>query len=128
MMESLTEGDSGLEEILVFHGCIQIQLISMRSALEAFESMKLQVFREATARRTGGAMDRARATELIPAAFARCEADQGQDISQRNPGPDLSEGNARHNGSRLIERGGPQGGREGKAPGKQRRGTRSPLM
>ncbi len=43
-------------------------------------------------------MDRARPAELIPGSFAGHEADQVEDLSQGDPGPDFGEGDARHGG------------------------------
>jgi hypothetical protein len=54
-------------------------------------------------------MDRTRPAELIPAAFAGYEADQVQDFSQGDHGPDFGEGDARHDGSRVAEAAGFQG-------------------
>jgi hypothetical protein len=44
-------------------------------------------------------MDRTRPAELIPGSFAGHEADQVQDVSQGNPGPDFGEVDSRHGGS-----------------------------
>jgi hypothetical protein len=43
-------------------------------------------------------MDRARAAHLIPGSLAGDEADQAEDFSHGDPGPDLGEANTRHDG------------------------------
>ncbi len=48
-------------------------------------------------------MDRTRPAELIPGSFAGHEADQVQNFSQGDPGPDFSEADGRHGGSREAE-------------------------
>ena len=72
-------------------------------------------------------MDRARAAHLISGGLAWDEADQAEDFSHGDPGPDFSEANTRHAGDLktrsevIVARGAmPQDrGRE------QRRGTRN---
>ena len=102
MVKLLTESDGGLEQTPFGHGCIQIQLITLRSAYEALVDMKLQICGEAAARRCGGTMDRTRPAELVPGSFAGHEADQVQDFSQGDPGPDFGEGDARHGGITRV--------------------------
>ena len=71
-------------------------------------------------------MDRTRPAELISGSFAGHEADQIQDFSQGDPGPDFGEGDARHGGSPEAEtRGRRDRRRSGRPLGEQRRGTRN---
>jgi hypothetical protein len=65
--------------------------------------MPIQVRREATARRRGGMMERTRPAYLIPGGFAGDEADELEDVGQRNPGPDCGKVNARHGWSLRTE-------------------------
>jgi len=48
-------------------------------------------------------MDRTRPAHLIPGGFAGDEADELEDVGQRNPGPDCSKVNARHGWSLRTE-------------------------
>ena len=48
-------------------------------------------------------MDRTRPAHLIPGSFARDEADELEDVGQRNPGPDCGKVNARHGWSLRTE-------------------------
>jgi hypothetical protein len=43
-------------------------------------------------------MDRARAAHLIPRSLGRNEANQAEDVSHGNPGPDVGKANTRHGG------------------------------
>jgi len=47
-------------------------------------------------------MDRARAAYLITAGLAGNEADEGEDVSQSDPGPHVREVDARHGGDPRI--------------------------
>ena len=58
--------------------------------------MPLQICGEAAAHRRGGMMDRTRPAHLVPGGFAGDEADEVEDVSQRNHGPDSGKVNARH--------------------------------
>jgi hypothetical protein len=46
-------------------------------------------------------MDRTRPAQLIPGGFAGNEANELEDVGQRNPGPDCGEVNARHGWSLI---------------------------
>ena len=48
-------------------------------------------------------MDRTRPAHLIPGGFAGNEANELEDVGQRNPGPDCGEVNARHGWSLRTE-------------------------
>ena len=48
-------------------------------------------------------MDRTRPAHLIPGGFAGDEADELEDVGQRNPGPDCGKVNARHGWSLRTE-------------------------
>ena len=48
-------------------------------------------------------MDRARAAHLIPRGLAGDEADEAEDLSDGDPGPDFREANARHGGDPKAE-------------------------
>jgi len=48
-------------------------------------------------------MYRTRPAHLIPGGFAGDEADELEDVGQRNPGPDCGEVNARHSWSLRTE-------------------------
>jgi len=48
-------------------------------------------------------MDGTRSAYLIPRCFGGDEADEFQDIGQRNPGPDCGKVNARHGWSLRTE-------------------------
>ena len=72
-------------------------------------------------------MDRTRPAHLIPGGFAGDEADELEDVGQRNPGPDCGKVNARHGCLRtesrgIIKAGAAQAGSDG-----NREGTRSSL-
>ena len=62
-------------------------------------------------------MDRTGPAELVPAAIAGYEADQVQDFSQGDPGPDFGVGDARHDGSRVAEAAGRRGRCQGRTRG-----------
>jgi hypothetical protein len=74
-------------------------------------------------------MDRTWPTELVAGSLAGHEADQVQDFSQGDPGPDFGEGDARHGGSQDAEdTSASRPVMSGETPGEQRRGTRNLLM
>jgi len=74
-------------------------------------------------------MDRTRPAHLILGGFAGDEADELEDVGQRNPGPDCGKVNARHGWSlRTESRGIIKAGAAWEVPmGTERRGTRSSL-
>ncbi len=128
-MELFAESDGGLEHSLFRHPGVKIQLISLRSACEAFVDMKIQVRGEATAEWIGGNVDRARSAELVAGSFAGHEADQVQNLGQGDPDPNFGERDARH-GESWDDVGGVCQARSHwvRHPREQRRGTRNMLI
>jgi hypothetical protein len=73
-------------------------------------------------------MDRTRAAHLIPGDLAGDEADQVEDLSQRDPGADLGEVNAWHGGDphgRVLDRSASERVPVAVLRWEQRRGTRT---
>ena len=98
MVELLAERNGCVEGAQPGHRGIQVQLIPGRSAFKASVDMRSQICGEASARWCGRAMDRTWSAELSPGGFGGDEADEVEDVSQSDPGPDFGEVDAWHVG------------------------------
>jgi hypothetical protein len=120
-MEPLAESHGGVEETQSCHGRVEIELVPRRATAEALVKVAFQVRRERAAAWRGGTMHRTGTADLISEGMVKGEANEVEDLCQRDHGTDISEADTWHGsafGGQQTRSSRPYKARE------QRRGTR----
>jgi hypothetical protein len=121
-MEPFAEGHGGVEEAQSCDGRVEVELVPRRATAEAPVHVAFQVRGERAAAWRGGTVDGTGTADLISEGMGKWEANEVEDLRQRDHGTDISEADSWHGsafGDRQTRSSRPSRTRE------QRRGTRN---